>query len=76
MTAKTLSVFYGTIIHSQSLTELEIIENGLLIVDRTSGVIQRLERNVSNPEEALKDLDASSYEVSKMRVDMTWQQRY
>ncbi|KAI7879082.1 guanine deaminase [Lichtheimia hyalospora FSU 10163] len=62
----SLSVFYGTIIHSQSLTELEIIENGLMVVDRTSGVIQRLERNVSNPEEVLKDLDVSSYQLHRM----------
>lgn len=60
----TLSVFYGTIIHSQSLTELEIIDNGLLVVDRSTGVIQRLERNVSNLEEALKDMDASTFTVS------------
>ncbi|CAG8534352.1 28457_t:CDS:2, partial [Racocetra persica] len=46
--------FYGTLIHSLSLTELEFIHNALLGVDNR-GKIAFLERNVSN-EQTLRDI--------------------
>lgn len=39
--------FHGTAIHSRSLTELEILEKCLILVDE-SGTIQALERNVED----------------------------
>jgi len=40
-------VFYGTIIHSLSLKQIEYIRHGLLFVD-SLGVIVRMERNVAS----------------------------
>jgi hypothetical protein len=47
----TNSIYYGTLVHSVSLTELEILVNGVLVVDSTKGVIVHVEKDV-------KDLDA------------------
>ncbi|KAF7725531.1 hypothetical protein EC973_009561 [Apophysomyces ossiformis] len=48
--ASSFTVFHGTLVHSLSLTQLEIITDGVLVVDQ-KGVITQLERNI-------KDLDA------------------
>ncbi|KAI9315237.1 guanine deaminase [Dichotomocladium elegans] len=61
-----LSIFHGTFIHSLSVHELEIIENGLLTVDRDTGNIIGLERNVVYPDDHLKDLDPASYEIHRL----------
>ena len=39
-------VFHGTLIHSASLSELEILENALLVVSTQDGVIQSLTHKV------------------------------
>ncbi|KAJ1325439.1 guanine deaminase [Microdochium nivale] len=39
-------VFHGTLIHSASLAKLDIIENGLVVVDTGSGTIVSLTRDV------------------------------
>ncbi|CAG8651547.1 15519_t:CDS:2 [Cetraspora pellucida] len=54
MTTIISKIFYGTLIHSLSLTELEFIHNALLGVDNR-GKIAFLERNVSN-EQTLRDI--------------------
>ncbi|CAG8669685.1 7229_t:CDS:2 [Dentiscutata erythropus] len=54
MAATISQIFYGTLIHSLSLTELEFIHNALLGVDN-QGKIAFLERNVSN-EQTLRDI--------------------
>ena len=53
----TYTAFFGTIVHSLSLEELEIISNGLLIVDDDKGTIASLEKEVGDPEAALDKLD-------------------
>jgi hypothetical protein len=45
------SIYYGTLVHSVSLSDLEIITNGVLVVDNDKGVIVHVEKDV-------KDLDA------------------
>lgn len=39
-------IFHGTLIHSQKLDELTILENAVLVVDADDGRIIRLEENV------------------------------
>ncbi|KAG0349936.1 hypothetical protein BG005_010525 [Podila minutissima] len=55
-------VFYGTIIHSLSLRQIEYIQRGLLIVDAL-GVIVRMDRNV-----APNQLDRLLADVSRENV--------
>ncbi|KAH7029562.1 uncharacterized protein B0I36DRAFT_326013 [Microdochium trichocladiopsis] len=44
-------IFHGTLIHSASLTELEIIENGLIVIDtEAGGTIVHLARNIAAPD--------------------------
>lgn len=56
------TVYYGTFVHSISLANLEIVTNGVLVVDG-EGVIAHVEKNV-------KDFDAylakSSYKGAKV----------
>ncbi|KAF0546615.1 guanine deaminase [Gigaspora margarita] len=54
MSVRISQIFYGTLIHSLSLTELEFIHNALLGVNN-QGKIVFLERNVSN-EQTLRDI--------------------
>lgn len=57
--------FYGTIIHSLSLTELDIITQGVLVVDSTNGVIVHLERNVQDVDAFLIEQHLESCQVSR-----------
>ena len=57
MTLSTLNVFYGTIVHSISINQLEIISNALVVVDNENGVITSLEREVDDVEKFLEKLD-------------------
>lgn len=41
------TVYYGTLVHSVSIKDLEIIENGVLVVDG-QGVITLVEKDVTN----------------------------
>ncbi|KAG0163643.1 hypothetical protein DFQ28_011195 [Apophysomyces sp. BC1034] len=52
------TVFHGTLIHSLSLTQLEIINDGLLVVDQ-QGVIVQLERDVKDVEVIVSSLSGS-----------------
>ena len=57
MTLSTLNVFYGTIVHSISINQLEIISNALIVVDNDKGVIVSFEREVDDVEKFLEKLD-------------------
>lgn len=65
LTTVDLTVFYGTLIHTRSLTELEIITNGVLIVDNATGKIVRLDRNVENVDRLLAELKLGDVKVIK-----------
>lgn len=52
------TVYYGTLIHSISIEQLDIIQNGVLIVDN-HGIIVHMERDVTHLQEFL---DKHSYE--------------
>lgn len=60
-------VFYGAVVHSVSLTELEILENAVLAVT-SDGCILGLERNVSKDdlETSLKTLGVSDCPVTEL----------
>lgn len=44
----TYTIYYGTLVHSLSLTELEIVKNGVLVVDNEKGVIVQVEKDVND----------------------------
>ncbi|KAI9468876.1 MAG: guanine deaminase [Benjaminiella poitrasii] len=41
-------IYYGTLVHSISLSELDIISQAVLVIDNMKGTIVHLERNVDN----------------------------
>ncbi|KAI7850991.1 guanine deaminase [Circinella umbellata] len=57
MTSDTYNVFYGTIVHSISINQLEIVSNSLIVVDNDKGVIISFEREVNDVENFLEKLD-------------------
>lgn len=59
-TAPWKRVFYGTLVHALSLTEIEYLENALLGVDE-SGVIAFVERDVSSAPEIDQRLEAHGW---------------
>ncbi|KAI7903840.1 guanine deaminase [Cokeromyces recurvatus] len=46
-------IYYGTFVHSLSLSELDIISQGVLVIDNKKGTIVHLERNVNDFEDFL-----------------------
>jgi guanine deaminase len=44
------TLYHGTLIHSLSLTQLEVLPNALLCVSDTDGIIEWLERGVEGSE--------------------------
>lgn len=57
------TVYYGTLVHSVSLTEMEIIKNGVLIVNE-KGVIVHVEKQVKDLEAFLATSDYKDAEVT------------
>lgn len=57
------TLYYGTFVHSVSLTEMEIVLNGVLIVNE-KGVIVHVEKQVEDVEAFLAK---SVYKDSKVR---------
>lgn len=57
------TLYYGTLVHSVSLTEMEIVLNGVLIVNE-KGVIVHVEKQVEDVEAFLA---TSVYKDSKVR---------
>ncbi|KAI9487959.1 guanine deaminase [Zychaea mexicana] len=53
----TYNAFYGTIVHSISLNQLDIVCNGLLVVDNDTGSIVTMEREVEDVVKVLERLD-------------------
>ncbi|KAI9276759.1 guanine deaminase [Phascolomyces articulosus] len=53
----TFNAFYGTIVHAISINQLDIVSNGLLVVDNEKGVIVSFEREVDDVEKFLGKLD-------------------
>lgn len=56
------SVYYGTLVHSVSRTNLEIIQNGVLAVN-SNGVIVHLGKNVTNFDAWLSTSPYRNYRV-------------
>ncbi|KAI9019238.1 guanine deaminase [Phycomyces nitens] len=61
----TSTVFYGTLIHSLSLEELEVITNGVLIVNE-KGTIVHLERNVPDLNAFLSRHDFGTTKIHRL----------
>lgn len=59
------SVYYGTLVHSVSRTNLEIIQNGVLAVN-SNGVIVHLGKNVTNFDAWLSTSPYRNYRVFKL----------
>ncbi|KAI8393497.1 guanine deaminase [Radiomyces spectabilis] len=60
------NVFYGTLVHSLSITELEIITNGVLVVD--NGVIVHMERNVEDVDAYLQKNEIKDYNLHRLNA--------
>ncbi|GAA5862532.1 hypothetical protein JCM3774_001050 [Rhodotorula dairenensis] len=63
----TKRVFYGTLVHSLSLTEIEYLKDALLGVDEV-GVIAFLERDVPSAAEVDRRLDAHGWSRHEVQV--------
>lgn len=57
------TVYYGTLIHSVSISQMDIVQNGVLIVD-PQGVIVHVEKDVANLQEFLDSQSYKDVEVS------------
>lgn len=57
----TSHVYYGTLVHSLSLKELQVINQGVLIVK--DGLITHVEHNVKDVNAFLKSIQLDAYEV-------------
>ncbi|KAG2236958.1 guanine deaminase [Thamnidium elegans] len=60
------TVYYGTLVHSVSLTELEIIKNGVLVVDNEKGVIVHVEKEVSDLDSFLSTTSFQDAKIEKL----------
>lgn len=66
------TVYYGTLVHSVSLTELEIIKNGVLVVENEKGVILHVEKEVDDLDSFLA---TTSFQDAKVKVFFLKQKR-
>lgn len=60
-------MFYGTLVHSLSLTEIEYLENSLLGVDE-NGVIAFLDKEVSSAADVDQRLEAQGWSRQDAQV--------
>lgn len=60
----TITIYYGTLVHSISLKDLEIITNGALVVDNDKGVIVLVEKDVEDLDEFIKTNGYENAQVS------------
>jgi hypothetical protein len=65
----TFNIYYGTLVHSVSLKELEIIQNGVLVIDKETGVIKQLVKNVTNVQDFIKENDLEDAQVSLLNEE-------
>jgi guanine deaminase len=59
------TLYYGTFVHSVSITEVEIISQGVVVVD-AQGLIVHVERNVQDLEVFLETQSYKDAEVSSV----------
>jgi guanine deaminase len=57
------TIYYGTLIHSISIEQLDIVSNGVLVVD-DKGVIVHVEKDVENLQEFL---DTQSFKDAEVK---------
>ncbi|KAI9356593.1 hypothetical protein BD770DRAFT_389661, partial [Pilaira anomala] len=62
----TYTIYYGTLVHSLSLTELEIVKNGVLVVDNEKGVIVQVEKDVNDLDDYLETSLYQNAQVHKL----------
>jgi guanine deaminase len=60
----TFTIYYGTLVHSVSLKELEVIQNGVLVIDNETGVIKQLVKDVTNVQDFIKENGLQDAQVS------------
>ncbi|GAA5811507.1 hypothetical protein MFLAVUS_004944 [Mucor flavus] len=65
----TYTVYYGTLVHSVSLTELEIIKNGVLVVENEKGVIVHVEKEVSDLDSFLATTSFQDAKIQKLGAE-------
>ncbi|KAI8098979.1 guanine deaminase [Halteromyces radiatus] len=59
-----VQVYYGTLVHSLSLKELETIEQGVIVVE--DGIITQVERNVKDVDTFLTTLNLTNYKLHRL----------
>ncbi|KAF1805984.1 hypothetical protein V8B55DRAFT_1486810 [Mucor lusitanicus] len=62
------TVYYGTLIHSVSISQMDIVQNGVLIVN-PQGVIVHVEKDVANLQEFLDSQSYKDVEVHKLGAE-------
>ncbi|KAI7869390.1 guanine deaminase [Spinellus fusiger] len=60
------TVFYGALIHSLSLKEIDILPNGVLVVDQLTGTITHLERDISDLDAFLIEQGLTQSKIHKL----------
>ncbi|KAG1138723.1 hypothetical protein G6F37_010267 [Rhizopus arrhizus] len=60
------TIYYGTIVHSLSLQELEVLLNTVLVVDNTTGLIAHVEKDVEDLEHYLADAQWPNVKVHRL----------
>lgn len=61
------TVYYGTLVHSVSIKDLEILENGVLVVN-DQGVITLVEKNVTDLDAFLKSHSLHDAKVKRQSL--------
>lgn len=64
---QTSTVFYGPIVHSLSLQDLEHVSKAVIVVDNSTGVITRIEKDVDDLESFLKNADLAEAKARKKK---------
>ncbi|ORE10916.1 guanine deaminase [Rhizopus microsporus var. microsporus] len=60
---QTSTVFYGSIVHSLSPQDLEHVSKAVIVVDNSTGVITRIEKDVDDLKHFLKNADLTEAKV-------------
>lgn len=65
---QTSTVFYGTIVHSLSPQVLEHVHKAVIVVDNSTGVITRIERDVQHLHSFLEHANLTEAKARKKNI--------
>ncbi|KAI8984027.1 guanine deaminase [Mycotypha africana] len=63
------TVYHGTFVHSASIKELDIVSNGIIVVDNETGLIAHVERDVKDLETFLNSSSFEDATVQKVEKE-------